>query len=135
VNRLLDVLHLLRSRTYKTQVELAANLVVKLTGNTDASRLGEGFQPSRYIDSVAVQIVALDYHVADVESDSELHLVFRVHLIVTVPYITLELHRRYDRVHRTAELCDHRVSGTAEDSAVVGLDGLIGDGTTGLEIV
>ena len=135
MNRLLDVFHLLGSRTYKTQVELATNLVVELPGNADASRLGEGFQPCCDVDPVTIEVVALHDHVPKIQPYPELHLVLRGHLIVAVPHVSLKLDRRHDRIHRAGELCDHGIPGTAEDTSVVGLDGLVGDSTAGLEVV
>jgi len=135
VNRLLDVFHLLRSRTYKTQVELAANLVVELSGNADASRLGEGFQPCCNVHPVTIEVVALYDYVPKIQPYPELHLVLRGHLIVAVPQVSLKLDRRHDRIHRAGEFCDHRVSGTPEDSSVICFNGLVGDSTTGLEVV
>ena len=134
MNRLLNVLQLLRSRTHKTQVELAANLVVELPGNADASRLGEGFQPCCDVHPVTIEVVALHDHVPKIQPYPELHLVLSGHLVVAVPHVLLEFHRRHDSVHRTGELCDHRVSGTPEDASVVGLDGLVGDSTADFEV-
>ena len=135
MNRLLDVFHLLGSRAYKTQVELATNLVVKLPGNTDASRLSEGFQPCCDIDAVPIEVVALHDHVPKIQPYAELHLVLRGHLIVAVPHVSLKLDRRHDSVHRAGELCDHGISSTTEDTSVVGLDGFVGDSSAGLEVV
>ena len=58
----------------------------------------------------------------------------RGHLVVAVPQVLLEFHRRHDRVHRTGELCDQRVSGTAEDASVVGFNGLVSDSTADFEV-
>ena len=134
MNRFLDVFHLLRSRIYKTQVELAAHLFVKFSGNADASRFRQRFQPCCHVHPVTIKVVAFNDHVADVETDSELHLVFRVYLVVAVPQILLELYRRYNCVHRTAKLRDYGITGATEDTSVIGFNGLVCDSTAGLEV-
>ena len=135
MNRLLDVFHLLRSRTHKTQVELAAHLVMELSGNADATRFCEWFQPRRHIDPVTKEVVALNYHVPHVKPHPELHPVFRRNRRVAVPHVLLELDSRYYRIHRTTKLRNYGISGATEDAPVIGLDGLIGDSTANFEVM
>ena len=55
------------------QGELVFDLLVGISRNTDATRLGERFQPRRDIDSVAVDGVFVYDHVPQIDADAELH--------------------------------------------------------------
>ena len=56
----------------EAQVHLAFDVVVNGSGHADTTRIGQALQPGGHIDPVAVDVVALDDNVADVDADAEL---------------------------------------------------------------
>ncbi len=77
-DRVVDVLELLRAAIDEAEVrQLAADLVEHLGRDADRTRPGDRLETGRDVDAVAVQIVAFDDDVADVDADAELQ---RLHL-------------------------------------------------------
>src|SRR5262249_24950124 len=71
VHRLSDILHNLSAEVVADNRNLVPDLLVDITGDIDAARLRQCLQPGGYIDTVTVEIAALDYHVAKVDTDSQ----------------------------------------------------------------
>jgi hypothetical protein len=69
VDRIGDVLELLLAHIPETDVELVLDVVEDGSGNANATRIGQLLQPSRDIDAVAVNIIAIDDDVADIDPD------------------------------------------------------------------
>jgi hypothetical protein len=71
VDRLGDVLDVLLTQILKNQFDLVLDLLINLAGDADAARLGSTFQARCYVDPVAIEVVALDDEVADVDANTE----------------------------------------------------------------
>src|SRR5690348_16466065 len=68
-----DVLYLLLASILVTQRELVSHLLMDITGDADAAGVGEAFEACGDIDAVAVDLLAVHHHVAEVDADAELH--------------------------------------------------------------
>jgi hypothetical protein len=78
VNRLADVLDGMIAKILELERQLLRDMLVDVGGNADAAGLGQGFQPGRQIDRVAIQAAAVDDDIADIDADAEQHpLAFR----------------------------------------------------------
>jgi len=72
-DRVLDVLQLLRATVDESDVrQLAADFVVDLRRHADRAGARDRFEAGGDIDAIAVEIVALDDDVADIDADAEL---------------------------------------------------------------
>ena len=72
-DRVLDVLELLGAAVDEADVrQLAADLVIDLRRHADRARVRDRFEAGGDVDAVAVEIVALDDDVADIDADAEL---------------------------------------------------------------
>jgi hypothetical protein len=52
-------------------MQLVPRLIIGGSGEEDAARIADPFQPCRDVDAVAVEIVARDDHVAEIDADAE----------------------------------------------------------------
>ena len=68
-----DVLHLLLTETVESDGELVADLIVNRAGNHDAAGLGKFLQPRRDVDPVAIDVVAVDHDVSQIDADAKPH--------------------------------------------------------------
>src|SRR3990172_8698232 len=68
-----DVLDGLLAEILVAKPDLALDLIIGRAREADAARLSEAFHPRRYVDSVAVDPLPFDDHIAQVDADAELH--------------------------------------------------------------
>ena len=87
--------------------------------DTDAARLGERFQPCGNVHAIAIEIVALDHHVAEVHADAQCdppvfgdRLVGRAHRL-------LKRHRGLDGIHGAGELHENAIAHQLDDTAMM----------------
>src|ERR1700684_4114666 len=66
-----DVLQGLRPDVVKSEVDLAANLTLRVIGNADPARLRDALEAGRGIDAIAEDVVVVDDDVADMNADPE----------------------------------------------------------------
>src|SRR6266851_5603369 len=64
-----NVLHFLLASILVAQRELVSYLLIDSTGDADAARVGEALQPCRDVDAIAVNLLAIDHHVAEIDTD------------------------------------------------------------------
>ncbi len=69
--RPIHVLHPLLAQVFQVEVELAAQRLVGGAGETETARLGEPFQSGRHIDAIAVEVLPLDDHVTQIDTDTK----------------------------------------------------------------
>src|SRR5215471_14945945 len=87
-----DVLDGLLAYVFIEKREFVLDLVVDCARNADAARLGETFQPRSDIDPVAVNLFALDHHIAEIDADAKLHPARWRHLSVLGLECSLDRH-------------------------------------------
>ena len=118
-HRLGYVFNLLGADVLKADRKLVLDLIEGAAGNTDAARLCLTLQPGRNVDPVAIQIITLDHHVADIDADAELHLVFFGQLRVFDPQFFLDRNGTAHCLDRAAELGDDAIAAGAKDAAIM----------------
>ena len=129
-----NVFKLLLTQTFKIHGNFAPDLVMKLGRDMDSARLGTRLNSGRHIDTVPQQVVPFNDHVPQVQAHPQHHAVDFITTGVASKQALLKPERRLDRVNRTGKLGNHRVASGGENSAVVGPNKLVGDGSTGAQI-
>ena len=99
--------------------DLPQNLIVGRRRDADTARFCDALEPSRNIYAIAKNVMWLDNHVADVDTDTELKApifhVFDCKFINT----GLEKHRSPNRFDRARKLCQEPVPGVLDNAAAV----------------
>src|SRR4029077_16127597 len=67
-----DVLDLLLAQILKDKGQPVADVVVNCVGDEHAAGIGQRFDPGGDVDAVAIEIVAFDNHVAEIDADAQL---------------------------------------------------------------
>ena len=118
-HRAVDVLDPLLAQILERQIKAIAHLLVNASRNANPARLREAFQPRRHVDPVAVDIIAVDHHVAQIDPDAELNaLVFRK-IGVAFGYGSLCLCGSTNRIDDACELGQHPVAHEFDDTPMV----------------
>jgi hypothetical protein len=83
-NGSLNVFESLRAEVGEIEIYLAANLIVDVLGDVDATWLGKGLEPRRDIDAVAEDITGLEDDIAKIDSDTQRDPLLGRHNLVLV---------------------------------------------------
>ncbi len=75
----------------------------------DAAGFGQGLQPRRDVDAVAVEIAAFDDHIADIDADPEYHGLVGGPGLVRLGHLLLQGDGAEHGIDRAAELHQHAV--------------------------
>ena len=90
-DRVDDVFELPRAAIDEQEIEFAPNLGVDFVGNAYAARLGDRFQPGADIDTLSVEVLAIDDDVAEIQPDAEFHFLSITEMRVALAEQFLEL--------------------------------------------
>jgi hypothetical protein len=85
-------------------VELVPDLAVGVPRDADSAGLSQRLQSRRHVDPVAVEIVVLDDHVADVDADPEGDPPIFGDRLVTFRHLALDVDGESYRVDHAGEL-------------------------------
>src|SRR5437868_11919704 len=103
MQRLRDVLDRLLALVEEFDLQLVADMVAHRRRAGDAARCGKAFEPGGDIDAVAIDVIALDDHIPDMEADAEPDMaVFRDRLIA-IRHAALHIHGAAGGVDDAAE--------------------------------
>ena len=126
-HRLCNVLQGLLADVIEGDIDLAADLPVRIVGDADAAGLGDALEARGDIDAIAENIVVVDDDVADVNADAKFDPEFRRHVDVSMRHLLLDLHRTPRGIDGTGEFDQHAIAGGLDDAAAVGCDPGIDD--------
>jgi hypothetical protein len=99
----------LLAHVLKGAIELVAHLIPDDPADADPARLGECLQSRRNIHSVAVNVaVALDDHVAEVDTDAELNPLLS---LIALDHPALDLDGATHAIHNAGKLRQKTVAG------------------------
>jgi hypothetical protein len=110
---------LLLAQILKGKGQPVAHLVVDRVGDEHPAGIGQGFDPRGDVDAVAIEVVALDDHVAEVDADAQFDVVIRANARVSLGHRLLHRDRAAHRIDDTGELDQHAVAGGLDDAAMV----------------
>ncbi len=71
IDRPVDVLDGLRAEKCEAHIDVLFHLVEDAAGDADTARFGQSLQTGRDVDAVAVDILLVDHHVAQVDPNAE----------------------------------------------------------------
>jgi hypothetical protein len=94
-------------------------LVEDRAGDHDAVGLGELLEACGDVDAIAVYVLALGEHVAEVDTDAQAEALILGHHGLTFDELSLNEHRAAHRVDDARELAEDAVSHQLEDAAVM----------------
>src|SRR6266851_5865848 len=121
-HRLGDILDRLLAEVLVAQRELVTEVFVDGAGDADTAGFGETFQARRHIDPVAVDLFAVDHHVAEVDPDTKLHPLVGRQVGILGPERGLDYGGALHRVHHAGELCYYAIAGGINEAPAVMLE-------------
>ena len=114
-----DVLERLLADIGELSRDLAAHLAKGVFGDADAARFSQAFEARGDVDTVAIDVVGLDDHVAEVDADAQFDAAFRPDAGVPLRHRLLHLDRAAHRIDDARKFHQHAVAGGLDDPAVV----------------
>ena len=123
MHRLGDVLDGLLALIEELQLELVADLIAHHRRAGDAARPRQALEPRRHVDAVAIEIVAIDDDVAEIDADAELDVPVLGNPGVALRHAALDFDRTARRIQNAAELDQKAVAHHLEDAPA-----MLGDG-------
>jgi hypothetical protein len=94
-------------------------MVVDRIGDEHPTGVSQSFDPYGDVDAVAIEIIALGDHVAEIDADAQLDAALRFDARVPLRHHLLHLDRTADRVDDPGKFHQHAVAGGLDDAAVV----------------
>ncbi len=114
-----DILQFLLASVLVGKVELVADILAHRARHRHPTRLGDAFDPRRDIDPVAENVVALDDHIAEVDTDAKLDPPLLGDRRIAAAHFTLDVDRAIDRADHAGEFDQHAVAGQFDDPPLV----------------
>jgi hypothetical protein len=99
------------------EFKLTLRVLLNTTRDTDAPRLRQCLQTRGDVHTIAKDVIALDDHIALVNTEPELDALLRGHLGVPLNHPPLYLDSAAKRVHHAREIHEHAVPGGLDDPA------------------
>src|SRR5712691_12368082 len=100
-----------------TESELVPHLFVNRARDADATGVGEALESRGDVDPVAINLLALDHHVAEIDTDAEFHPVLRRHARVLGFEVGLDRDPAIDRVNHASKFSQHAVTSRVDETA------------------
>ena len=119
LDRLGDVLDPLPTHRGESELKPLVQLLAHLARDADPARLGQAFEAGGDVDAVAVDVLALDDHVAQVHADPETDALRLRHVPLATGHALLDGDRAGDRVHDAGELDQGAIAHQLDDPAAV----------------
>ena len=91
-------------------------------GDKHATCIGQGFDPSGDVDAVAIKVVALDDHIAEIDADAQFDAVARRDIRVPLGHRLLHRDRAAHRIYDAGKFHQQTVAGGLDDAPVMGGD-------------
>src|SRR5216683_28163 len=118
-DRLSDVLDRLCAVILVSEPEFVLYLRVHGIRDADAAGFGEALEARGDVDAVAVDLFAVDHHVAEVDADAELHPALGWQRSVLSLECGLDLDGALDRIHDARELGEYTITGGVDEPSVM----------------
>jgi hypothetical protein len=114
-----DVLEGLLSNVSELNRDLASNLIVGGRRDTNATRLSDPLKPSRYVDAISENVIALDQYVTKVDPDPKQHTSVLRDTFIPLGHHGLHSYRAFDRIDHRGKLKQHPVPCGLHEAAAV----------------
>jgi hypothetical protein len=109
----------LLAQILKDKGQPVAHLIVNRIGDEHPAGIGQGFDPCRDVDAVAIEVVALDDHVAEIDADAQFDAVVRRDAGVPLGHRLLHLDRAAHCIDDARKFHQHAVAGGLDNAAAV----------------
>src|SRR5690348_8891068 len=118
-NRPVDILDINLAAVLEANVDPIANTFVDDRGDANAAGLGDRFKARGDVHAIAVNVIALDDHIAQIDANAENNL-----LLAFIPQFARPLDRKcaVDGIDYASELNDGAIANQLDDAALVGGD-------------
>src|SRR5262245_33612256 len=103
----------------KCEQQLVADLLVDRIGDEYASRLCQGFEPSRDIDAVTIDPGLVVDHVTQIDADAELHAALLGYSLVARCHDALDLDCAFGCTHNARKLGQNTIAGSVDDAPAI----------------
>src|SRR5205823_6063900 len=117
-----NVFEALVAQILERQIESVANVVAHCARHANSARFGQGFQPSRHIHTVAVDVAILDDDIAQIDADPKYHPLFLGYAVIALCHAALHRHRTSDGLYNAWEFDQYAVAGRFDGAASVLVD-------------
>jgi hypothetical protein len=114
-----NVLDLLLAQILEDKGQPIAHVVMNRVGDEHPAGIGQRLDPGGDVDAVAVEVVALDDHVAEIDADAQFDAVGRRDAAVALGHRLLHRDRAAHRIDDAGELDQQAVAGGLDDAALV----------------
>jgi hypothetical protein len=114
-----DVLHPLIAHVLEREAQLVLDVVAHGARNADAAGFGQRLEPRRDVDAIAVDIVAVDDDVAEIDPDAEIDAAILAQAGVALGHAALNFDGAAHRVDDAGELDEQPVARGLDDAPLV----------------
>jgi len=103
----------------KNKRQAVTNVIMNRIGDEHSAGIGQGLDPRGDVDAVAIEVIALDDYVAEVDADAQLDAVVRREPLIPLGHRLLHLDRAAHRIDDAGKFHQQAVAGGLDDAAVV----------------
>ena len=114
-----NILDVAVAEIVEAEAQLVAHLVADHPRHQNAAGFRQTLQPRRDIDPVAIDVVAVHDHVADIDTDPEIDPRLRGNVGVSLQHAALDFDYTAHCVHDRGELDQHAIPGGLDDATAV----------------
>src|SRR5215475_11062819 len=114
-----NIFHGLLAHVVKLKSELVLYLVVHNARHHDAARIGKRFQPCGHVDAVAINVVTINYDIADIDADSKLDTFLGRNISIAFNHAALDIDGAAHGINDANELHQYAVSGSFDYATTV----------------
>src|ERR1700722_13169687 len=111
-----DILEVLLAQIGELDINFAANLIIGRRRDADATGFGDALQPSRDVDAITENIIALNEDVAEVDPDPKQHLPVLRDPLIALGQQRLHRNRAIDRIDNRGKLDQQAIAGSLDDT-------------------
>src|SRR6266851_609172 len=121
-HRFRDVLDRLLAEVLIAQRKLVPKVLADGARDADAARFREALEARGDVDAIAVDLLTVDHHVAEVHADPEFHPALGCQRRVLGLECGLNLDRALDGIHDAGKLREHAVARRIDEASVMLID-------------
>src|SRR6516165_12636756 len=114
-----NVLDLLLAQILEAKGQPVAHLIVDRVGDEHPTGVGQGFDPRRYVDAVAIEVVTLDDHVAKIDANAPFDAAVRGDTRVSLGHRLLHRDGTAYRIDDAGKLHQQAITRGLDDATLV----------------
>src|SRR5262245_11569197 len=107
------------AKVVEANFDFVSHIVIGSAGDEDAAGFGERFETGGDVDTIAVEIAALDHNVTQIDADAQHNVAVVAQIAVGGSHVVLQLDRALHSIDCTAKLDEDTVAGKLEDTPLM----------------